>query len=144
MINVDRRNLYKIPWSKTDNAGGWVEVTDRCNLNCPGCYRHTLEGDRSLDEIKNEVLELKRRLNCDRIGIAGGEPLLYPHLLEVVKFISENGMKPFLLTNGENLTIDFIRELKKAGLIKFHFHVDSGMKRPGWNGKNEKEGGVRR
>lgn len=139
MINVDRRNLYKIPWSKTDNAGGWVEVTDRCNLNCPGCYRHTLEGDRSLDEIKNEVLELKRRLNCDRIGIAGGEPLLYPHLLEVVKFISENGMKPFLLTNGENLTIDFIRELKKAGLIKFHFHVDSGMKRPGWNGKNEKE-----
>jgi uncharacterized Fe-S cluster-containing radical SAM superfamily protein len=138
-MNIDHRKLYKLPWSKTDNAGGWVEVTDRCNLNCPGCYRHTLEGDRPVDEIKMEILELKKRLNCDRIGIAGGEPLLYPHLPEVIKFISDNGMKPLLLTNGENLSIDFIRELKKAGLVKFHFHVDSGMKRPGWTGKNEKE-----
>jgi len=139
MIKLDRKKLYKIPWSKTDNAGGWVEVTDKCNLLCPGCYRHRLEGDRPLDEVKKEILELKRRLNCDRIGIAGGEPLLYPHLLEVVNFISKNGMKPLLLTNGENLSIDFVRELKNAGLIKFHFHVDCGMKRPGWNGKNEKE-----
>lgn len=139
MKELDRKNLYKFPWSKTDNAGGWVEVTDQCNLLCPGCYRHRLEGHRKLDEVKYEILELKRRLNCDRIGIAGGEPLLYPQLLDVVSFISKNGMKPLLLTNGENLTSNFIRELKKAGLIKFHFHVDSGMKRPGWIDKNEKE-----
>jgi len=139
MIELDRKKLYKIPWSKTDNAGGWVEVTDSCNFSCPGCYRHKLEGHRPLEVIKQEILDLKKKLNCDRIGIAGGEPLLYPQLLDVVQFISNNGMKPFLLTNGEFLTKEFIRELKKVGLIKFHFHVDSGMNRPGWEDKTEKE-----
>lgn len=139
MIELDRKKLYKIPWSKTDNAGGWVEVTDSCNFSCPGCYRHKLEGHRPLEVIKQEILDLKKKLNCDRIGIAGGEPLLYPQLLDVVQFISNNGMKPFLLTNGEFLTKEFIRELKKVGLIKFHFHIDSGMNRPGWEDKTEKE-----
>jgi len=138
-MEINRRTMYKIPWSKTDNAGGWVEVTDRCDLQCPGCYRHCIEGDRSLNDIKKDILKCKQLLNCDRIGIAGGEPLLYPHIIEVVDFISKNNMKPLLLTNGITLTEDFVIELKKAGLVKFHFHVDSGMKIPGWMDKNEKE-----
>lgn len=139
MVELDRRKLYKIPWSKTDNAGGWIEVTDSCNFSCPGCYRHKIEGHRPLEEIKREILDLKSKLNCDRIGIAGGEPLLYPQLLDVVHFISKNGLKSLLLTNGELLTNEFARELKKAGLVKFHFHVDSGMKRTGWVNKTEIE-----
>jgi hypothetical protein len=139
MMSINRDKLYRFPWTMTDNPGGWIEVTDECNLNCPGCYRHKIEGHRSLEEIKDEVLLCQALTHCDRIGIAGGEPLLYPHLVEVVEFISKHGMKPMLLTNGERLTWDTARELKKAGLAKFHFHVDSGMKRPGWMGKNEAE-----
>jgi hypothetical protein len=73
------------------------------------------------------------------MGIAGGEPLLYPHLLDVVTFIARNGMKPLLLTNGEHLTPELARELWEAGLVRFHFHVDSGQRRKGWEGKNENE-----
>ena len=73
------------------------------------------------------------------MAIAGGEPLIYPHIVEVVNFISKRNMKPVLLTNGEKLTKEFAVELKKAGLAKFHFHVDSGQERNGWTGKNEKE-----
>ncbi len=136
---LDRNELYRFPWSKSDNPGGWVEVTDECDLACPGCYRHRLEGHRSLDEVKEDILACRRLTNCDRIGIAGGEPLMYPNLLEVVEFISRNGMKPLLLTNGEKLTRGFAKNLKEAGLVKFHFHVDSGMQRPGWTGKTETE-----
>ena len=46
-------------------------------------------------------------------------------------------MKPMLLTNGEKLTYEFAHELKKAGLLRFHIHVDGGQQRPGWTGKNE-------
>jgi uncharacterized Fe-S cluster-containing radical SAM superfamily protein len=139
VLTLDRKKLYRFPWSKTDNPGGWVEVTDECNLHCPGCYRHRLEGHRPLAAVKEDVLSCRELTNCDRMGIAGGEPLIYPHIVEVVEFIAKHKMKPMLLTNGEHLTRELAIKLKKAGLAKFHFHVDSGMKRPGWTGKTEKQ-----
>jgi hypothetical protein len=138
-MTLDRKKLYKFPWSKTDNPGAWIEVTDRCDLSCPGCFRHRIEGDRPIEELKEDILLCKKITNCDRIAIAGGEPLLYPHLIEVVDFIAKNDMKPMILTNGESLTLDMAKELKKAGLFQYYFHVDSGQKRPGWEGKNEIE-----
>lgn len=138
-MGIQRDKLYRFPWSKTDNPGGWVEVTDECNLKCPGCYRHTLEGHRSLEDIKADILLCHQLTNCDRMAIAGGEPLLYPHICEVVAFINQHKMKPVLLTNGEKLTKELAQEFKRAGLAKYHFHVDSGQRRPGWEGKNEAE-----
>jgi len=138
-MSIDRRKMYKFPWSKTDNPGSWIEVTDKCDLFCPGCYRHTLEGHRSLEEVKKDILASKKMTNCDRIAIAGGEPLIYPHILEVVDFIHRQKMKPMILTNGEKLTWELASALKKAGLVQFYFHVDSNQGRPGWTDKNENE-----
>jgi hypothetical protein len=138
-MNLQRKYLYRLPWSVTDNPGGWVEVTDACDLQCPGCYRHRIEGHRRLDEVFQDILVCKEKTNCDRMAIAGGEPLLYPHILDVVRFIAEHRLKPLLLTNGEHLTLELARELKRAGLIRFHFHVDSGQHRRGWENKNEAE-----
>jgi hypothetical protein len=136
---LQRNSLYRFPWSQVDNPGTWIEVTDSCDLFCPGCFRHRLEGHRPLEVIKDEVLMSQRSTNCERVAIAGGEPLIYPHLLDVVDFIAKQGMKPALMTNGERLTREYAFELKKAGLAQFYFHVDSGQQRPGWEGKDEIE-----
>jgi hypothetical protein len=129
--------MYRLPWSRTDNPGGWVEVTDACDLACPGCYRLKLGGHVPIDQVKSEVVKLKRWLNCDGIAIAGGEPLLYPQIVEVVDYIRRQGLKPRLLTNGQNLTWDLAKALKKAGLTNISFHVDSRQNRVGWEGKTE-------
>ncbi len=139
VMSVEREALYRFPWSKTDNPGGWIEVTDACDLTCPGCYRHRISGHRELDDLKEEIHTVRRLTNCDRIAIAGGEPLLYPHVVEVVEYIANQGIKPVLLTNGMRLTWELAQRLQDAGLAKFHFHVDSGMKRPDWADKNEAE-----
>jgi pyruvate-formate lyase-activating enzyme len=136
---VDRSELYRLPWSTVDTAGAWVEVTDACDFRCPGCYRHRLAGHRSLDEVKDEVTTIRRLTNCDRIAVAGGEPLLWPHTVELIEFIARNGIKPVLLTHGEHLTESLGRDLQRAGLAKFHFHVDAGMQRPGWTNRSETE-----
>jgi pyruvate-formate lyase-activating enzyme len=136
---IDREQLYRLPWSKVDTAGAWVEVTDACDFRCPGCYRHRLSGHRSLDEVKEEVSTIRGLTNCDRIAVAGGEPLLWPHTVELIEFIASKGLKPVLLTHGEHLTEELGRDLQKAGLAKFHFHVDAGMQRPGWTGRTEAE-----
>jgi len=134
---LQRKGIYRFPWSQVDNPGTWIEVTDSCDLACPGCFRHRLEGHRSLDVIRDEIRLCQKATNCERVAIAGGEPLLYPQLTDVVAFISEQGMKPVLMTNGQRLTRGYALELKKAGLAQFYFHVDSGQERPGWKGKDE-------
>jgi len=137
LMSIDRRRLYRFPWSKTDNPGGWVDVTDVCNLRCPLCYRVTRDGHRPLAEVLADIDACRAMTNCDDMKIAGGEPLTYPHLLDVVRHIAARGMKPFLLTNGLGLDRTMVLALARAGLVKFNFHVDSGQNRPGWEGRTE-------
>lgn len=136
---INKNDLYRFPWSKTDNPGGWIEVTDKCDIECIGCYRLQIEGHRKLEEIKQEIALCKELINCDCITIAGGEPLIYPYLTEVVEFIHKTGLKSIIFTNGEKLDHNLAVKLKQAGLTKLHFHIDSGQTRPGWEDKTEVE-----
>jgi MoaA/NifB/PqqE/SkfB family radical SAM enzyme len=122
-----------------DNPGAWIEVTDTCDLACQGCYRQQLNGHRNILDIKQDILDSIRLTNCDCITIAGGEPLMYPAILEVVAYISSLKIKPIIFSNGERLTPELLLKLKKAGLAKMHLHIDSHQERKGWIGKNESE-----
>jgi hypothetical protein len=123
----------------TDNPGGWVEVTDACNLSCPGCYRQKTEGHRALEEVCADIEACHRITNCDSIKISGGEPLLYPHIVEVVRFIASLGLKPFIITNGLFLDRPVARELVRAGLKSVSVHIDAAQERPEWVGRSERE-----
>jgi pyruvate-formate lyase-activating enzyme len=136
---LDKRNLFRLPWSMNDNPIAWLEITDICNLSCEGCYRQTITRHKPLDQIKEELLFFKRWRNPDNVSIAGGEPLIHPQILDIIAFIAQNGMKPVILTNAYALTPELLRELKKAGLAGFTFHIDSHQGRPQWKDKNEKE-----
>jgi hypothetical protein len=138
-MGIDRRRLYRFPWSITDNPGGWVDVTDDCNLNCAHCFRRRIEGPRPLEDVLSDIAACRSLRNCDDMKISGGEPLTYPYLLEVVRYIARNGMKPFLMTNGLGLDPALVKELARAGLARFNFHIDSSQDRPGWEGRNEVE-----
>ncbi len=133
--------MYRFPWSLNDNPIGWLEVTDKCNIYCRGCYRLNRTGHKSLEQIKEEIQFLQKWRNCDNISIAGGEPLIHPDIVEVVSYIHELGMKPLVLTNGVKLVDNrpLMEELKRAGAVGFTFHVDSEQSRPHWKGKNELE-----
>jgi hypothetical protein len=136
---LDKRNLYRMPWSMNDNAIAWLEVTDICNLRCEGCYRQHLSGHKPLEQIKDEIRFFKQWRNPDNVSIAGGEPLLHPQIMDVVAFIAENGIKPIVLTNAATLTPHMLREFKRAGLAGFTIHIDSHQGRPHWKDKNEKD-----
>ncbi|HUT21661.1 MAG TPA: radical SAM protein [Anaerolineae bacterium] len=136
---LQKRDLYRFPWSKNDNPIAWLEITDVCNLRCEGCYRQKMTGHKPLEQIQDEVLFFKQWRNPDNVSIAGGEPLLHPEIVDVVAFIAENGIKPILLTNGMGLNPQVVRELKRAGLSGFTIHVDSHQSRPGWEDEGEAE-----
>lgn len=138
---LNHRELYRLPWTLPDNAISWLEPTAMCNLACDGCYRENEKNShKSLDVIKHELDVFQQKRNSDCISIAGGDPLLHPQIIDIVAEIHRRGLKPILNTNGTALNIDFLKELKKAGVFGFTFHVDSKQGRGGkWKGKNEIE-----
>lgn len=137
---VDHRTLYRLPWNLADNAITWLEPTTKCNLYCEGCYRENdPAGHKPLGTVIEELETVKRLRNSDGISIAGGEPLIYPQIVELVQYISSQGWKPILNTNGQALTPELVTKLLGAGLVAFTFHVDSHQDRPGWHDKTELE-----
>ncbi|MFA3783533.1 radical SAM protein [Melioribacteraceae bacterium 4301-Me] len=138
---LNHRELYRLPWTLPDNAISWLEPTAMCNLACDGCYRNNEKNShKSLEEVKHELDVFQRNRNSDCISIAGGDPLLYPNIVELVAEIKRRGLKPIINTNGKALNREFLKELKKAGVYGFTFHIDSKQGRGGeWRNKNELE-----
>lgn len=132
-------DCYRLPWTLNDNILGWLEPTKRCNLYCEGCYSRNEKGsDKSLEQLRGELEVLTRSRRMDSISIAGGDPLVHPQIVEIVRLVKEGfGLKPVLNTNGLALTEELLRRLKDAGLFGFTFHVDSSQARPGWKGADE-------
>jgi len=141
MAEIENRDLYRLPWSLPDNGISWLEPTSACNLACDGCYRENVkESHKTMDQVKTELDLFQRLRKSDCISIAGGDPLMYPEIIPLVREIKRRGLKPIINTNGGKLTRELLHELKTAGVFGFTFHVDSRQGRAGeWRGKNEVE-----
>jgi len=140
---INSTDLYRLPWTLPDNGISWLEPTARCNLNCYGCYRKNIkDSHKSMEQVKHELDVFQSLRKTDCISIAGGEPLLYPNIVELVADIKSRGLKPIINSNGIALTKELLHDLKKAGVFGFTFHIDSKQGRgrgPQWEGKSELE-----
>jgi pyruvate-formate lyase-activating enzyme len=137
---IDIQKLYRLPWSTTDNGMSWIEPTRKCNISCDYCYAtNDPRSEKSLEQIETELKGSLALRKCDLMMIAGGEPLTHSRILDVVRLVKSLGPKPLLVTNAVALDPPLVRELKRAGLFGFIFHVDSHQHRPGWSGKSERE-----
>jgi len=135
---LNHRELYRLPWSVTDNVIAWLEPTKQCNIYCEGCYSTNNPGShKSLADVISDLDVFDRVRQTDAVSIAGGEPLVHPQIVEIVAEVARRGHKPIVNTNGVAMTHEMLVRLKKAGLRGLTFHIDSGQKRPGWTGKNE-------
>jgi len=129
---------YRLPWNLADNAITWLEPTTKCNLYCEGCYRENdPDGHRPLQDVIRELETVATLRRTDGISIAGGEPLIYPHIVDLVRYVASQGWKPIINSNGHALTPELVRDLAQAGLVGFTMHVDSHQKRPGYAGQSE-------
>ncbi|MYL83951.1 radical SAM protein [Desulfovibrio aerotolerans] len=131
---------YRLPWNLADNAITWLEPTTKCNLYCEGCYRENDPfGHKPLADVIRDLERVKQMRRTDGISIAGGEPLIYPDIVPLVRYVAAQGWKPIINSNGQALTPELVRELAAAGLVGFTMHVDSHQVRPGWKGASEKD-----
>jgi organic radical activating enzyme len=140
MSELNHLDYYRLPWNFADNSIAWLEPTAKCNLACYGCYRRNdSDGHKSIDEVEADLDVFQKFRKFDAVSIAGGDPLVHPEIVEIVRRIKARDLKPILNTNGLALTPELLRELKKAGAFGFTFHIDSKQNRPGWKDANELE-----
>ena len=88
----------------------WVEITNKCNLKCKMCGQNGIHGylnppdskmrrkDLPIEEWKKFIDDVKSF--SPMINIRGGEPLLYPHIIEFMKYVKENNLFLNLETNA--------------------------------------------
>ncbi len=106
-----------------------LELTTRCNLKCPFCPRTIISQpikDMDLDLAKRIIKEFASKGGCAIKFVYLGEPTLYPHLVEVVKYAKKCGIVDTrIATNGNTLTKKISKGLIEAGLDLIIFSIDS-------------------
>ena len=98
-----------------------IEFSRRCNFRCSYCYvpsKEELANELSRAELKNVILQAKR-LGAGKIIILGGEPSIYPHLVEMINFLKDEDLDVEMFTNGSGITPDLARFLiqKKVRVV---------------------------
>ncbi|MEW6366322.1 MAG: radical SAM/SPASM domain-containing protein [Acidobacteriota bacterium] len=110
-----------------------IENTTACNRRCPYCPhfwspRENLVMERSLyDKIIHDLAEI--RYQGTMLFAPWSEPLLDPRLPSLVEYAKGHlpGCTVNLLTNGDLLTLELFRDLRRAGVRDFdvsdHFKI---------------------
>ncbi len=115
-----------------------VEVTSRCNLNCPFCLvgmqnqLPSTEHDLLPRGLGNIEMELYRKIVDDSVAFGvekmqlhfQGEPLLHKRLPEMVRLAKDRNLATQMFTNGLPLTEPMAGRLLDAGLDMLRFSVD--------------------
>ena len=109
-----------------------ISLTDKCNLRCVYCmpedkvYENNLINDTlSFNDYKFIINGLSQ-VGIKKIKFTGGEPLLYPHLIELIKYAHYecNIDDISITTNGIGLN-EIASELKRSGLKSVNISLDS-------------------
>ncbi len=108
-----------------------VSVTDRCNLRCRYCmpeadYIWLPREDLLTFEETAFLVERFVALGVTRLRITGGEPLIRPHLPELIRQLSGiAGIEDLALTTNGVLLADQAQALRDAGLRRITVSLDT-------------------
>lgn len=104
------------------NLVEWM-LGNTCNYDCSFCSAEFKSGDKKYLDIDVYIDTTKRLIEQSGnkkvwFKITGGEPTLYPKLIELLKFIKSTGNFTYIITNGSR-TLRYWEELKEANCIDF-------------------------
>ncbi len=100
-----------------------IDPTSACNLRCSGCWSGEYnQADKLEPELINRILVETRELGIHWVVLSGGEPFVYPHLLDV---IAENPDSFFMVyTNGTLIDTKVADRLAELGNLSPSFSLE--------------------
>ena len=103
-----------------------IILTHRCNFKCPYCrgLKKELQGDMPIERVKF-IIDTWAKTGLKNLRFSGGEPTLYKHLLEVVKYAKQKGVERIAISSNGSASMDFYRELIDAGVNDISISLDA-------------------
>jgi len=97
----------------------WFTILTQCNLSCRHCYAPNPEGSKPISLDRSiKVLDILATIGVKRLYISGGEPLIHPHLINIVRHArAASSWKIFVVTNGFTDDYELIEEL--VGMVDY-------------------------
>lgn len=108
-----------------------ISLTDRCNLRCVYCMpQEGLQWQPRADQLSAEeiarVVESAAQGGVTRVRLTGGEPLVHPHIVEIVRRIASiPEIEEVSLTTNAMLLERLAQPLADAGLKRVNISLDS-------------------
>lgn len=87
-----------------------LHILEACNFRCRQCFsKFGTEKLLPVEDWKKIIDNCIAGADVTEFNIAGGEPMLYPGLTELVKYIRSKGVKASLITNGSLMDEEWIK-----------------------------------
>lgn len=104
---------------KEEIAFAYLHITNRCNLNCVGCYsmndKRNVESDLDIEHIKKSIDYLSE-VNIDTVIISGGETLIRTDIGEICRYLKAKKINNVVvITNGTIVNTSILQDIK--GLV---------------------------
>lgn len=119
---------FKLTRSTDSLARVYIEITNRCNLNCSTCMRNVWDetlGRMDFSIFKKIIEDIQVLDPLPDIFIGGyGEPLAHPQFLEMVAAARKIGAQVEFITNGILLTAEVITKLVEMNVQRVWVSID--------------------
>jgi radical S-adenosyl methionine domain-containing protein 2 len=90
-----------------------LHLLEKCNYHCKHCFARFDSHKLLLVQDWKQIIDnITKKSHISRFNLAGGEPLLYQGLDEVIEYINTKNIQVSLITNGYLLSEERIREFK--------------------------------
>ncbi len=99
-------------------------ITRRCNLSCGYCTEYDNYSPPIPFDVLKDRIDAIHRLNALNITLLGGEPLMHPDIVDIVKYCAQKNQVS-ITTNGFLLTQSIIEKLGDSGLSNLQISIDT-------------------
>lgn len=119
---IDRLR-YKIPLRPRQIQ---VEITNRCNMDCPMCQREDLGIELEHMSWSHFTTVVDKLGQHEDITLTGwGEPFIHPRVFDMIAYCKERGHKVMVTSNGLFTKPSMVDDILNSAVDTVTFSIDS-------------------
>lgn len=103
-----------------------IQLTERCNLHCEHCFVSAENQGEMMDfeKFKKQIIPQLVKNNVKKVTLTGGEPFVYPKLMDVIRLLMDENIEISICTNATLVTKEFVQQIQNYKSIHFNVSLD--------------------
>jgi MoaA/NifB/PqqE/SkfB family radical SAM enzyme len=130
-MNLENIGFYTLSDDRAKNSSDKTPLhrcelllTKRCNFRCPYCRGTGPKQEASLEEAQMVVSEWAKH-GLKNVRFSGGEPTVWPHLVELIKHTKSLGVERIAISSNGSASKELYKELCDSGVNDFSISLDA-------------------